>query len=307
MNRKLLTFLESIYGNGSKASGSNYQFYSPFIEHRKKKLAINVTPNKKGEYHWHCWISNKGGTTIESLLKQTGNANRISECSKITGRVLRNIPSETKDEILQLPEGAELIWKNTTSLIRKRALNYLTERGITPEDMLKYQIRYCESGDYARRIIIPSYDEFGKLNYFISRKMYDGVEFAYKNPKVSKNVVGFELLINWKLPIVLVEGVFDAIAVKRNAIPLFGKTIPDALKLKIIQEGVDEVYICLDEDAKRDSIVAAEYFMANGIDVYMVDTSEGDPSELGFKRITELISQSDLLTFSDIVEYTIGL
>ena len=39
----------------------------------------------------------------------------------------------------------------------------------------------------------------------------------------------FENQINWNEPITLVEGVFDAMAVKRNAIPLLGKFVPKTL------------------------------------------------------------------------------
>ena len=97
-------------------------------------------------------------------------------------------------------------------------------RGIRPADIVKYNIGYCEGGEYSNRIIIPSYDSEGVLNYFVSRAIYDG-PMKYKNPKVSKDVIGFDLFINWKEPIVLCEGVFDAITIRRNAIPLFGKTI----------------------------------------------------------------------------------
>ena len=61
-----------------------------------------------------------------------------------------------------------------------------------------------------------------------------------KNPQVSKDIVGFELHINWNYPVCLVEGAFDAIAIKRNAIPLFGKTIPDQLKHRIIENKTDK-------------------------------------------------------------------
>ena len=82
---------------------------------------------------------------------------------------------------------------------------------------------------YNIRIIIPSYDSDGILNYFIGRHFYGG-KFKYRNPSISKDVVGFELFINWDEPIILCEGVFDAMAFKRNAIPLFGKNV---MKLSI--------------------------------------------------------------------------
>ena len=79
---------------------------------------------------------------------------------------------------------------------------------------------------------------------------YEDDTFKHKNPQVSKDIVGFELHINWNYPVCLVEGAVDAIAIKRNAIPLFGKTIPDQLKHRIIENNVKTIYICLDKDAR---------------------------------------------------------
>ena len=82
------------------------------------------------------------------------------------------------------------------------------------------------------------------------------------------------MFINWSLPIVLVEGAFDAIAVRRNVIPLFGKTISEDLRKKIIENKVNQVYICLDKDAQKQALEHAEYFMNNGVQVYFVDLQE---------------------------------
>ena len=106
----------------------------------------------------------------------------------------------------------------------------------------------------------------------------------YRNSPTPKDVVGFELFINWDEPIVLCEGPFDAIAIKRNVIPLFGKTILSNLKRKIIEKKVKQVYISLDRDAILDSIKMVEDFMKNDIDVYFVNLPEKDPSDLGFEE-----------------------
>ena len=69
---------------------------------------------------------------------------------------------------------------------------------------MKYNIGYCESGLFSNRVIIPSYDEDGKLNFFVGRDIYDS-PMKYKNSSTTKDVVGFELFINWNEPIVLCE------------------------------------------------------------------------------------------------------
>ena len=82
----------------------------------------------------------------------------------------------------------------------------MLKRGLRPEDIVKYNIGYCETGEYEDKIIIPSYDERGRLNFFVGRSFYQS-KFKHKNPKVSKNIVGFDLLINWDIPLVLCEGI----------------------------------------------------------------------------------------------------
>ena len=156
---------------------------------------------------------------------------------------------------------------------------------------------------YSGRIIVPSFDDGGNLNYFVGRSFYD-TKLKYKNPAVSKNIVGFDLFINWNEPIVLVEGVFDAIAIKRNAIPLFGKTIPDNLMRKIIQNKVKEIYLCLDKDALTDALNISQTLMNTGIRVGMVDLPDDtDPSSIGFEGIHSMLNDTDELTLSNLMRY----
>ncbi len=123
----------------------------------------------------------------------------------------------------------------------------------------------------------------------------------YRNSPTPKDVVGFELFINWDEPIVLCEGVFDAIAIKRNAIPLFGKTVPKLLMKKIYENLVKSIYILLDRDAIKDSIKMIDDFMKNGIDVYFVNIKEGDPSDIGFIKTINLIKETKQTSFSDLM------
>ena len=167
-------------------------------------------------------------------------------------------------------------------------------------DIIRYNIGYCGDGLYSNRINIPSYNENGELNYFIGRDIYNG-GMKYKNPPVSKDVIGFDLFINWDEPIVLCEGVFDAIAIKRNAIPLFGKTIPKSLMKKIYEKKVKKIYILLDDDAVNDSIRITDSLMRNGISVYYVKLTDKDPSDMGFESVTNLIKGVGKTTFSDFI------
>ena len=99
----------------------------------------------------------------------------------------------------------------------------------------------------------------------------------------------------------------DAIAVKRNAIPLFGKIIQPALQKKIIEKRVRDIYICLDADALRNALQIAERFMAEGINVHFVELQSEDASELGFQQIREILNDTDVLTFERVMELKMGM
>ena len=118
---------------------------------------------------------------------------------------------------------------------------------------------------------------------------------------MSKDTVPFEVFINWSSPLVLVEGMFDALAVKRNAIPLLGKHIQRELMKKIVTSQVQKIYIALDKDAQKDAVKFCEQLMNEGKEIYLVDLEDKDPSEMGFKAITHLIQNTLPLNQYDLM------
>lgn len=310
VDSKLTHLLESVLGKGRTTNKGHMAFCCPFCQTTKRKLEIQTVLDSHGEMPWHCWVCNKAGKKLTSLFK-TLNLGRafMSELYSIIGLQPKYTKSErdgfrADTHVVELPKEFIPLWKSSESVEYKNAIHYLrAKRKVSLSEIVKYNIGYCEAGEYAKKIIVPSYNELGKLNYFVGRDYYDGEGFKHKNPDVSKNIVGFELFINWSLPIVLVEGSFDAIAVRRNVIPLFGKTISEDLRQKIIENKVTRLFICLDKDAQKQALQHAEYFMNNGVEVYFVDLNEKDPAEIGFERMCTLIKETQPLTFAKFIEY----
>jgi DNA primase len=136
---------------------------------------------------------------------------------------------------------------------RKEALNYLKKRGITEEIIEKYQIGMCLEGEYSGRIIVPSFDKKGELNFFVSRSWNPRSKLKYKNPEASKDFLIFnESLIDWKKDIYLVEGVFDSFFLD-NSICLLGKFLTDNLWEKLYSKAKKNIIVCLDGDAYTDA------------------------------------------------------
>jgi len=307
VNELLIDLADRVLGKGKRTSKGNQSYHCPFCNHHKPKLEINFTENKKGDNPWHCWVCDKRGRKLKTLFKQIdATPEYFVELKNLvkTGDWVKEETSHTSQ--VELPK-EYLPILNNSNLLARHALSYLKKRNLTEEDILKYNIGYCEYGPYKNMIIIPSYDPSGKLNYFTSRSFKKDSFIKYKNPDVSRDIVPFENMVNWELPIILCEGPFDAMAIKRNAIPLLGKNIQPSLMKKLVLSKVNKIYIALDQDAIKQALNFCETLLNQGKEVYLVELQGKDPSEMGFKNFTNLIQKTQPLTQFKLMEKKISL
>ena len=265
-----------------------------------------MTTNEEGQNPWECWVCQTKGRTIRSLLKQ------LKTPRETANEILKYVPRGSKIDykqlsIIELPKEYKPLYSaSSTSVVANLVKKYLYERGLTDNDFIKYGVGYTTTGEYGGRVIIPSYTTSGTLNFFIARS-YDGNYFKYKNPEASKDIIFFENLINWNAPIIICEGVFDAIAIRRNAIPILGKSVSKALYKKIITSNVRDIYIALDNDAKDRALQIAEQFLNNGKRVFIVEMEDKDPSEMGFRAFTNYIQSAEELDLSRLMLHKLDL
>lgn len=298
-NTHLLELLEQVFGTGYKLRNGEIAFHCKFCNHHKKKLQVNLENQK-----WHCWVCNSGGQKIVQLLKKLNvSQNIIKNVLELLDEFVSYDKQKEKETQhgLSLPKCYKPLYRHSDSLVRKHALKYLKQRGISQREIIRYQIGYCDDGLYQNRVIIPSYDKVGNINYFVARDIFPDSKMKYKNPPVSRDIIPFELFVSWKHPIVLCEGVFDAIAIKKNAIPLLGKVPSKKLIMKIIESGVTDIYIALDNDAKEDALKLSQFMMDYGKNVYLVNMDTKDPSDLGFRNFWNKIKTTKQTGFSDLV------
>ena len=300
MNLEVIQLLDKVLkSRGQSLKKSNeYMWWSPFTQHHKPKLQVNIQTGK-----WHCWVSNQGGHNLFQLFKKVGATRKdFRELSKLLGETtFYNTKNEPGNLDIKLPDEFKSLSEPHTSIIKDHAMLFLKKRGITEQDIIRYNLGYCSEGPYNNRIIIPSYDSNGQLNYFVGRDFYSST-LKYKNPPIPKDVIGFDLYVNWSLPIILVEGVFDAMSVKSNSIPLFGKSILPLLYQKIVEKKVTDIFIVLDSDAFDDAIQMTEKFVNEGINVNFVKLDGQDPNDLGYKKMITKINNSLPMDFKQIME-----
>ena len=282
---------------------NEYMWWSPFVNHHKPKLQVNIKNGK-----WHCWVSGQGGHNLFQLFKKVkATKKQYQELNELSDNFsFEYVPTKQENKEVKLPDEYKPMWTKSNSPTYKHALKYLQSRGVSQDDMIKYSIGYCEDGLYSNRIIIPSYDNEGQLNFFIGRDIFDS-KLKYRNSPTPKDIIGFELFVNWEEQILLVEGALDAITSKVNSIPLFGKTIMNNLKRKILEKKVKTLYVALDNDAVKDSMKIVEELMNEGIKVHMIKLTEKDPNDIGYEKFTDIKNSTNETSFRELVKYKLGM
>lgn len=309
---QIIQIFDDVFGQTAKIRKGGFQatYHCPFCADKNpitQKLEIAIAGPNTGNYH--CWRCNEKGRTFGTLLRKLKAPSHYREkLFKLTGdiKILRTKRKSYDD--VTLPSEFHPIRIPISSIEYKNALSYLIKRNILKEDIIRYNIGYCETGPYAYHIIVPSYDCKGNLNFFVGRRYYDVDEgIPHKKPEVSMNLIGFESLLNYNEPINLCEGVFDAIAIRNNAVPLFGKYPSKKLQENMILHNTKRVNIILDNDALKDAVKNCENIIKLGIEVSLVKLSGKDPSTIGFKKIHELIRNSVPIEFDDLLSYRLNL
>ena len=285
-------------------SGKEILFYCPKCGFHKKKLSVNIEKNV-----YKCWFCDFRGKNLYYLIRKYGKSSQKARWREISGivdqsveelRLFEDVVEETKP--IDLPKEFKTLTKKEKSFPDYPPLNYLLKRGIDYDDMVWWKIGYCPDGEYGGRIIIPSFDLNGDINFFVARNYLTKWK-PYLNPPTPHNFIFNELYIDWSKPVTIVEGVFDAIKTE-NAIPLLGSTLrEDSYVLKRLVEEVEGVWIGLDPDAsivrysksKEQKII--ELLMKYGLNVYKLPISGyKDLGEMTKKEVSILKDKAKLIT-----------
>jgi hypothetical protein len=81
-----------------------------------------------------------------------------------------------------------------------------------------------------------------------------------------------------------------------------GKNIPSKLKTKLVEHGVSEVCIVLDNDAFKNALQISETLMSENIKVRLVKMGNEDAADIGFNNIIHKVKNAELLDFSELMK-----
>ena len=309
MKDKKLKILINVLGSHYQ-SNNEFLFKCPYCDHHKRKFSVNLD---KGYYK--CWVCDTRGKNLYRVVRRFGTNHDKSQWLELTSEIdynkLEDLFSEKIEEkqILELPQGFVSLANRDVPPTGFAARNYLRKRGISKQDIVWWKMGYCSGGEYEGRIVIPSFDEEGDLNYFVSRS-YDRAFYPkYKNPTASKNIVFNDLFVDWTSDVVLVEGVFDAIVAGRNAVPLLGSTLSQssALLRKIVKKDAG-VYVALDPDAKKKELEIIKTLLDFDIEVWKVDIGDNDDvGAMSKEQFQKSLENATLITPDNYLLLTLAM
>lgn len=243
----------------------------------KPKLSINLNTEI-----FHCWVCDLKGKSLVSFFPK-GSKERSEYVRDLeqTNVLVRHEQEEKKYEEPSLPPHFISLSENKDSFDRRRIVSYLTQRGIDERLWLKWKLGYCSSGPYYNRVICPSFDDQGRLNFCVGRAIFPGM-LKYKHENNSKDIIWNDYMVDWDQPVTVTEGPFDAFKIDENVVALQGSILHVGSKLfsKIVESDVP-VYFAMDTDAFKKQTKIISNLLLYGVSCFYVNLgSYADAGEM---------------------------
>lgn len=254
MESYIPNILENFLGDHRKHSEhkSQISFDCPECDNDEHKGNLEVNYLKGVFKCWACKDINNMHGSIFKLIKKYGSK------SDLQTYILLQPNEYSKDKVIDnrvliIPEGLTLISEANNDYRVNNIKKYLEKRKISDKIINKYRLYFTTSGPFRNRVIVPSFNHEGNIEYYVTRAIYDNIKPKYVNADLDKDlIVFFEEHINWDSTIYIVEGVFDAMVIP-NSIPILGKYISDKLFNLLQEKSKGGIVIILDGDAINDA------------------------------------------------------
>ena len=289
--KKRVSLLQSAFGRGSvDTSGKNIALSCPSCNESrldKKKLVVQL------ETGWfNCWVCGLSGKNVSFLFRKHAKK-YLTQCLEVfnCGRVQKT--EEDTDVPLDLPDDARLVLGSKDPDARA-IVNYLRGRGMTTMDIYRWRVCFSNKFPLIRKAIFPSHDREGELNYYVSRSIDNSV-YKYTNAKIPKSSIIFnEIDMDWSQPVILVEGVFDAVKCPDNTVPVLGSSVSKKSRLyKLLSKNRATVIVAFDSDAEAKAHRVCRVLRQSGCSVYKATVRNGDLGSKSKDAVMETLRNTE--------------
>ena len=272
---RIYNLLSSFLGE-SKQGGyikgvDEYQFDCPScaednggVPDGKHNLEVHLSVSDGIGLVYHCWKcqeTKKTSGILYGLIRRYGGKERLARYREIIKDIKENCYVDLKDiektllpidaPVIKLPDTFRLITEGCPDDVWQ----YMQSRNLGIEEAKKYNLGYTtgaeEKWQMQDRLIVPSYDISGELNYWSGRDITGNPKKTkYRNSDGDKlDIVFNEHMIQWDADIYLCEGIIDSLCYD-NAVPLMGKKLSKESYLykRLNEKANGHIIICLDAD-----------------------------------------------------------
>lgn len=302
-----IKFYETIFGKGRISSnGINFDVRCPICsptDPTKKKLSIRTDTSAN-----HCWVCGWKSRTIIPLIRKYGSEHHLAafkELFGISGLDSQLITGEKEEkQKVELPKDFKLLTlANESDPDVKAVWRYVYSRGLSDRDAWYFKLGVSDEPRWKRRVIMPSFDKNGVLNYFVARAIDKDKKPKYDNPDVDKNPIIFnEINLDWSTRLVLVEGAFDLVKCVENSTAILGSDLDERHEIfnRILLHNTP-VALSLDGDMwDRKTPKIVKKLQEYNIDVVVVDVRPwGDPGSMSKSEFEEALSTAKRISWND--------
>lgn len=301
-----IKFIEKVFGKGPPPSRSNnFEVRCPLcapIDKTKKKLSIQLENDL-----WQCWSCGKSGRSLAPLIRKFGTREQLYEyCNHISidkSNVVTGDKKQLIEQTVNLPKDFMLLVEAPRHDPNVKAIiNYVTSRELNEDDMWYFKLGYSSELRWSRRVIIPSFDCDGILNFFTARAI-DHEKKKYDNLEINcTNVIFNELNIDWSEELVVCEGPFDLMKCPNNSVSMLGSNMHEHnLLFQKITKNYTPVALSLDADMwETKTLRLSEKLREYDIDVRIVDTRVmSDPGNATKEEFSEALSVAKNSSWED--------
>jgi len=298
-------FYESLFGRGRlSGNGKNFDVRCPICapsDPSKKKLAIRTTDDAN-----HCWTCGWKSRSLLPLLRKYGSQEQVSYYKQLLGINNDLIVAEAEEiKKIELPRDFCLLTlgdKRDPDV--KAAWRYVHDRGLDEKDAWYFKFGFSNDPRWKRRVLMPSFDARGNLNYFVARAIDPKRKPKYDNPDVDKNPIVFnEINIDWTKRLILCEGPFDLVKCPENSTAMLGSDLDERHELfnKILLHNTP-VALALDGDMWNTKMPKiTKKLQEYDIDVVVVDVRQwGDPGSMTKNDFEKALSVAKSLEWCDL-------
>lgn len=201
--------------------------YAPYTHEKgfDRNPSMRVLVKDGGISHWKCWSCNEGGDLVRILydLQRLGNETLPYEqlLALATGEGEELIFPSLNDDyhVEKAPPTIPEEWLTQFPVLSAAhaGFEYMRSRGFEPADWMAWDARWDPQRS---RVCFPIRDQAGVLRGVQGRAIAADVKPKYLHYKHEEQARGAsfwmgEYLLNFDKPVVLCEGVFDALAVTK--------------------------------------------------------------------------------------------